>query len=72
MPLDRLVLILIVVIAAAGLTVGIGLWVLSAFEFPGIAGLVAVPFMLLAYILWRLVYERLTNNENRRYDDIEH
>lgn len=70
MPLDRLVLILVVVIAAAALTVGVAVWAATLFELPAIALGSAIPGLLLAYVAWRVIAERLRNSEDDHYDRI--
>ncbi|MEM8741393.1 MAG: hypothetical protein AAGE13_07835 [Pseudomonadota bacterium] len=72
MPVDRLVLIavaaaaLIAAVAVfAGLLAGMILagWVL----WPALA-----LFLFAAYVILRIVFERLTNREDDRYENIEH
>lgn len=57
MPLNRLVLILSVVIAAAAVTVWLAQLVASAFSLPQ-AATVLVPLALLAFVLVRLLRDR--------------
>lgn len=71
MPLDKFVLIVVVVLAAAGITV----WVattqaMAAFQVQG-GELVFIPVALVGYIVWRVISERLSNKEDDRYDHIE-
>ena len=71
MPLERLALILVIVIAAAGATVWVAsLFVVSAAT-PGGAMALAIPTALVAYIAWRVIAERLGNAEDDHYDGIE-
>ncbi len=70
MPLDKLVLILVIVIAAAGVTVWLGALLLASFQIPG-AGLALIPAALVAYIVWRVIADRLGNAEDDHYDEIE-
>ncbi|MDJ0628843.1 MAG: hypothetical protein QNJ44_11335 [Rhodobacter sp.] len=70
MPLDKLVLILVVVLIAAGITVWLAALAFAAFEVPG-AGLAFIPALLVAYIVWRVIAERLKNAEDDHYDRIE-
>lgn len=73
MPLERLVLIIVIVLAAAGLTVLTGTFILSAITLPGWATLAAaIPAALLLYIVIRAIGERLSNREDDHYDEIEH
>jgi len=62
------VLILTFVIAAAGLTV----WAVSAtvlpIEMSPEAWLILVPALLLAYVLWRLVYSRARGGAQNERD----
>jgi hypothetical protein len=72
MPLDRLVLILVVVIAAAGLTVWLGTVLAVSFSLHPLAALVpAGPVVLGLYVLWRVVAGRLGDREDDHYDRIE-
>lgn len=71
MPLSRLVLILVVVVAAAGATVWLAAVVMAAAVVPGWAALAAVPVLLAAYVLWRVIAERLGDAEGARYDRVE-
>ncbi|MEM8957743.1 MAG: hypothetical protein AAGC86_08010 [Pseudomonadota bacterium] len=70
MPLDRFVLILVVVIAAAALTVGVAVWAAAALQLPAVALGAAIPGLLLAYIAWRVIADRLSNAEDDYYDKI--
>jgi membrane protein implicated in regulation of membrane protease activity len=71
MPLDRLVLILVVVLAAAGATVWVGALVAASWALHPAAPLVALlPTALVAFVLWRVVAERLSSREDDRYDRI--
>lgn len=72
MPLERFVLLLIVVIAAAGATIWIGWLLLVSFGVSLWAGVAfAVPTALIAYIIARVIGERLSNKEDDHYDGIE-
>ena len=72
MPLDRFVLILIVVIAAAGATIWIGWLLLVSFGVSGWVGLAfAVPTALVAYVALRIIRDRLENPEEDHYDGFE-
>ena len=66
MPLDRLVLILVIAMAAAGLTVLVGVFVVAAADVPFAALAGAVPVMLLGYVVWRVIADRL--RERGGYD----
>ena len=71
MPLDRLVLILVAVIAAAGATVWIATALLATAVAPGWAPFVLIPTGLAAYVLVRVIAERRTDPDDARYDRIE-
>lgn len=71
MPLSRLVLILVVVTAAAGATVWLAATVVAAALMPGWAALAAIPILLAAYVLWRVIADRLGGAEDDRYDRLE-
>lgn len=70
MPLDKLVLILVVVMVAAGLTVWLGALFLAAMQIPG-AGLALIPAALVGYVVWRVIADRVGNAEDDHYDNIE-
>ncbi len=71
MPLDRLVLILVIVIAAAGVTIWLGTMVAAAMQVPQIGWFVVIPVALIIYIGWRVIIERINNKEDDHYDRIE-
>ncbi|MBV7379192.1 hypothetical protein [Maritimibacter dapengensis] len=70
MPLDKFVLILVAVIAAAGLTVWIGTLVAASLQMPA-GWLVLIPAALIAYVVWRVIADRIGNSEDDHYDRIE-
>ncbi|WP_102109284.1 hypothetical protein [Oceaniglobus roseus] len=70
MPLDRFVLILVIVFAAAGLSVWIATAIAAATTAPGLWFL-AVPVVLAVAVLWRVIAQRLNNPEDDHYDTIE-
>lgn len=70
MPLDRLVLIVVCVLAAAGITVWLGVTLAAAFALP-FGWLAILPGALVGYVVWRVVADRLTNPEDDHYDRIE-
>ncbi len=71
MPLDRFVLIIMAVIAAAGATVWIGAAIAAAVEAPLVGWAAIVPAALAGYVIWRVIAERLRNREDDHYDNIE-
>lgn len=70
MPLDRFVLILVVVVIAAGITVWLATMALAAFQIPG-GWLVFIPAALVGYVVWRVIADRLNSAEDDHYDHIE-
>lgn len=71
MPIDKLVLILVAVIAAAGATIWLAATVLAALNFPfGWFGL--LPAVLAGYIVYRVLAERVGNAEEDHYDKMDH
>lgn len=70
MPLDRFVLILVIVIAAAGATVWIGTLIAASVQVPA-GWLSVIPVALIGYVLWRVISDRLHNSDDDRYDRIE-
>lgn len=71
MPLDKLVLILVIVIVAAGATVFLGAWIMASSTLPWLGLGMAIPVGLLAYIVLRVVRDRLTNSDDDHYDRVE-
>ncbi|WP_424338333.1 hypothetical protein, partial [Jannaschia helgolandensis] len=70
MPLDRLVLILVIVIAAAAATVWLAAVVAASTMMPiGIFAL--IPGLLVAYVVWRVVADRLGSDDDDHYDKME-
>ena len=67
MPLDRLVLILVIVVVAAMATVWIGATVAASVAFPA-GGLLLIPAALVAYVVVRVIAERLRNRDDDHYD----
>lgn len=72
MPLDRLVLIIVGVIAAAMVTVYAGLAIVSSVQMPPVIGLSIISLIALcAYVAWRVIAERLNNKDDDHYDRFE-
>ena len=71
MPIDRFVLILVCVLAAAGITVWLGAMIVSAFALPGLALVSAVPLGLVLFLVWRVIADRRRSAEDDRYDRID-
>ena len=73
MPLERLVLLLVCVFAAAGLTIWIGALLVSAWPAPLPATLaVGSLTALVLYIVGRAILERIGNREDDHYDGMKH
>ena len=70
MPLDKFVLVIVCVIAAAGVTVWLAALVAAAFEIPVVATAL-LPLALVGYVLWRVIAERVGNPQEDRYDRID-
>ena len=68
MPLDRFVLMIVIVLAAAGATVWLASLVAASLAFP-LGWLGFVPAALVAYVVWRVVADRLSQTDD--YDRIE-
>lgn len=71
MPLDRLVLMLVIVVASAGATIWLGTLLAASTQMSSAGWLVIVPVTLLAYVLWRVITDRLGNKDDDHYDRIE-
>ena len=71
MPLDKMVLVLVCVVAAAGVTIWIGGLVAAAWQVPAVGWLAAIPAALVGYVIWRVIADRLSNSEDDHYDKIE-
>lgn len=72
MPLDRFVLIVVCVIAAAGATVWIAGAVIAGLGTSPVLSLVAlIPLALVAAVLWRVIADRIRSREDSHYDGIE-
>lgn len=70
MPLDRLILIVILVVGAVVVTIWLSAIVLAAFQLPG-GFLALIPAAFVGYVVWRVVSDRLNNAEDDHYDRIE-
>ena len=71
MPLDKFVLILVAVIAAAGATVWVATTLLAAASVPALGWLTLIPVVLAAYVAWRVIADRVGSAEDDHYDGIE-
>ena len=72
MPLERLVLLIVIVMAAAGLTIWVGSLIVTAWALPwyGSLALISISALVL-YILGRTIGERLTDRDDDKYDRID-
>ena len=71
MSLDKLMLILVCVLAALGASFWVATMLLAALQVP-YGWLALLPTALVGYIAWRVIQERITNKEDDHYDGIEH
>lgn len=72
MPLDRFVLILVGVVAAAGVTVALLVFAAGAVLSLGLALAAAIPVGLVAYVVLRVISDRLREAKDDPYDRIDH
>ena len=70
MPLDRLVLILFIVFAAAGATIWLGAILAASLTLP-FGAVALLPALLVGYVVWRVVADRLGNAEDDHYDRMD-
>jgi membrane protein implicated in regulation of membrane protease activity len=70
MPLDKFVLILVAVIAAAGATIWLGTLVVATVEVP-LGWMAVIPTALVAYVVWRVIAERIRNSDDDHYDRMD-
>ncbi len=70
MPLDRLVLILFIVLLAAGATIWLGAIVATSVAVP-FGALALIPVLPVAYIVWRVVSERMRDARDDPYDKMK-
>lgn len=71
MALDKFVLIIVCVIAAAGVTVWIGTLLVASFQMPIIGIAALIPVALIAYVVWRVIADRIGNSKEDHYDTID-
>ncbi len=71
MPLDKLVLICVCVLAAFGVTLWLAALVLTALHMPA-GALALIPAVLVAYVFYRVLAERVGNAEDDHYDGMKH
>lgn len=58
MPIDRFVLLIVAVIAAAGLTVALAAWLSATLSWPGLGLPLLIPLALAAYVAVRVFGEQ--------------
>ena len=71
MPLDKLVLIVVCVLGAAAVTVWLGVLIAASLQLP-FGWLALIPALLVGYIVFRVISERVGNAEEDHYDKMEH
>lgn len=70
MPLAKFVLILLAAMAAAALTVAAAVFVSASIEVPLIGATLALPALLVIWIVWRVIADRLQSREDDHYDRV--
>lgn len=70
MPLDKFVLIIVCVIAAAGATIWLATLIFAALSIP-FGGLVLIPAALVGYVVFRIIAERVGNETEDHYDEMD-
>ncbi len=71
MPIARFVLIVVLVIVAAAATVWLGALLAAAVDAPLVGLLAAIPAVLVAYVVVRVVWDRVRSGDDGHYDRIE-
>ena len=72
MSLDRLVLIIVCVVAAAAATIWITAALFASVQLPTLATLTVLSVIALCiYIVWRVISERVNNKDDDHYDRFE-
>lgn len=71
MPLDKFVLILTIVIAAAGASIWVLALLFTSIQLSPFGLLVLIPIGLAAYVIARVVGDRIGNKDDDYYDGIE-
>ncbi len=66
MPLDKFVLMIVLALLGAGVTVFVAAWAVAAWQLPALGLAVAVPLVMAAYVVWRVVADRMA--EGGKYD----
>ena len=71
MALDKFALILVVVIAAAGVIIWLGMLLVATMQWSFGVMAVLVPGALVGYIAFRVLMDRMKSSEDDYYDRIE-
>jgi hypothetical protein len=71
MPLDKFVLMLVIVVAAAGATVWVASLAMASAQMPGLGLAALIPAGLIAFVVWRVISDRIRNAEDDHYDHLE-
>lgn len=70
MPIDKFVLIIVVIFAAAGATLWLAGVIAAAISIPfGWLGI--IPSVLVGYVAFRVIAERVGNDQEDHYDNME-
>lgn len=70
MPLGKFVLVLVCVLFAALLTVWVGALLVASAQLPWLGLAVLIPVGLIAYVVVRVITDRLRSSEDDRYDRV--
>lgn len=70
MPLDKLVLMIVAVMAAVAVTAWLAGLAIAAWQVP-FAWIALIPASVAGYVVWRVVADRLGSAEDDHYDHIE-
>lgn len=71
MPLDKFVLMLVIVVATAGATVWLASFAMASMQLPGLGLAALIPAGLIAFVVWRVISDRLKNAEDDHYDHLQ-
>jgi hypothetical protein len=71
MPIDKFVLIVVAVIAAALATIWLATALFAALEVSGAVWFVLAPAAAIGYVIVRVIADRVTDKEDDHYDRIE-
>jgi Na+/glutamate symporter len=71
MPLERFVLIVVCVLAGFVATTWLGMMVIAALNVP-FAWLALIPAVIVGYVIYRVIDERVSSEEDDYYDKMDH